>query len=644
MESDDRQQDGDLQDNVESRFDKGSFASEGLQPVQALEVPEEGVGVLVQTKDAGPFVSQPGSPNAAESSKNSPYKYTLDTPLHSGTPDSADSLRQCFNPSISINDQAKNGGKSLLESEELSYYIVESSPRPRAYYMHKRQGARRQGRYEVELVNVDTDFTKGGHPALLVKLSRTQMGELPTQRPSLATSGEMEDKARKQIESRRLENCQLQVIDINGNHVNDDRKKYLIDDSDIRNLVDAIGDAARQDSAPQLRSVAQSDSAPPRLTPPTLDSASIVPPPAYAADPALTVSSPTTSYATVNPTNMKVQTRTRDAELRATATIVTRNSVAEVTWSGDGQSPLDSYRPSPNRVSSNPIPRTTSSSLSTNSSQVSGPITLSLHHYEALASLIDLVKDLDVIPSIVSGKNQNGMISFPELLTRHCTNEWLTPPVSDQQLVAPPPTDDMYLQGVDAHSGVKRPSIAEHEEPQKPFHCNYTFFDNNPFANEEHEFMHRRASVSTSTLGRDITRGKSIGVSAHRRRSTQPLIEPGHLGTQGVTRTLMDRLRKGGHKMFHRNRSHHKGSDNHNEMTPAANESVMEEGSESTADLLSGDNMVIHMDPASPGSESHMGIYRGSSGKRLSVGYRGRKNTCSEDNQPHVCMVDGGDS
>ena len=629
---------------MEDQFDEAVFASEEVQTSKGLEFPEEAVSALVPTKDARPFLSQPGSSEAAESSKNSPYEHTLDTPSNPGTPGSAAYLQGCFSPSNSTNYCVKISGESLPWSEGQSYYIVESGPHPRAYYMHNRSEARRQGRYEVDIVNVDRGFTKDGHPAFLVRLARTQVGGLPTQTPSLATSGEMEDRAWEQIESRRLGNRQLQVIDAKGRHVHDYEDKYLIDDNDIRDLVDAVRNTAMQESAPQLKIVARSDSNPPRLTPPTLDSASIVPPPAYAADPALTVSSPTTSYATVNPTNMKVQTRTRDAELRATATIVTRNSVAEVTWSGDGQSPLDSYRPSPNRVSSNPIPRTTSSSLSTNSSQVSGPITLSLHHYEALASLIDLVKDLDVIPSIVSGKNQNGMISFPELLTRHCTNEWLTPPVSDQQLVAPPPTDDMYLQGVDAHSGVKRPSIAEHEEPQKPFHCNYTFFDNNPFANEEHEFMHRRASVSTSTLGRDITRGKSIGVSAHRRRSTQPLIEPGHLGTQGVTRTLMDRLRKGGHKMFHRNRSHHKGSDNHNEMTPAANESVMEEGSESTADLLSGDNMVIHMDPASPGSESHMGIYRGSSGKRLSVGYRGRKNTCSEDNQPHVCMVDGGDS
>ena len=356
---------------MEDQSDEAVFASEEVQTSKGLEFPEEAVSALVPTKDARPFLSQPGSSEAAESSKKSPYEHT---PSNPGTPGSAAYLQGCFSPSNSTNYCVKISGESLPWSEGQSYYIVESGPHPRAYYMHNRSEARRQGRYEVDIVNVDRGFTKDGHPAFLVRLARTQVGGLPTQTPSLATSGEMEDRAWEQIESRRLGNRQLQVIDAKGRHVHDYEDKYLIDDNDIRDLVDAVRNTAMQESAPQLKIVARSDSNPPRLTPPTLDSASIVPPPAYAADMALTVSLPTTSYATVNPTNMKVQTRTRDTEHKTTATIVTRKSVAEVTWSGDGQSPLGPSRPSPHRLSTSPVPRTTSASLSTNSSQVSGPI------------------------------------------------------------------------------------------------------------------------------------------------------------------------------------------------------------------------------------------------------------------------------
>lgn len=572
--------------DFEGRHDEECLGSEKLAHKPSTETLMESESTIVQTKQAKPVFPMKQD---EEGEPESPTReHTLDTCSNAATVDSSASR-----PGNSIAyttaevDNENDHGQSSSKADP-SYYILEVGPNARAYYLHKPREAKRDGRREVDVQNIELSTTNEGQPAFVVQLSQKHLSQLGT-----------------------------------GDH-----------------------------RTARLKSFAREQSMEASSFLPTLDGASISPCPASAADPAMTLNQPATSYATVNPEDMQVHTRTRDMEVAATATIVTRKSVAEINWSSDRKMSSRLCRPVTGRASS-----TFASSKTLPVSQAmpvpQGPsgLPLSLDHLEALACLIDLVQDLSPAPSLSFSKSQDGMVSFPELLTRHSTNEWLSPPVNDKQLAAPPPADDMYHQGVDAHSGTKRASIVEPEEPQKPFHCNYDIFDQDPFADEQQHLSTtqqglatRRASVDSTTPKLESRRGQSIGAASHRRRSSQPVVDPESDGHESLIPTLMGRLRKGGHKIFHRHRSQHNSSERNDIEAPTPYNSVMDEQSQKTSQVRSRDSMVIQMDPASPGSESNIGIYEGSAGKKLSIDHRSRKNTCSEDNRPHVCMVDGGGS
>lgn len=604
--------------------------------------------VLLQTKQAKPFF-----PEAEEEGG-------LETPLQG-------QITETCSNAATLNSTASRLKSSLTEGEdeeyydassgtpESSYYIVKVGSRAKAFYLHKPQEAKRKGSLEVDVQNVDFSATAKGGPAFLVRLAQRHLEDLSaellkTKRASEdASTGdpnhEIGAKARQQIEPRRLEHQQLHVINESGRHAHDYKSKYLIDDKDLQMLIDTIRDETTEHAAHQIKRVVRAGATYARPSLPTLDGATISPPPASAVEPAITINQPATSYATVDPEDMKVHTRTRDSKGRATATFVTRKSVAEVTWENDEERPVSSCRVM-SRGASSPL-GLPNESISRRSSQGPAMFTLSLDHYTALASLVDLVKDLSPSSSFVSLKDRDSMVSFPELLTRQST-QWLSPPVDDEQLLAPQAVDNMYQQGVDAHSGLKRPSIAEPEEPQKPLHCDRDMFGENPFVNEQPEQpsrqqqeMGRGASVASVVPQRKDHHGQSIGVASHRRRSSQPHTDVERRDHNGHIPTFMERIREGGHKIFHRNRPHHRSSDRNGPEVSTPYNSVMDENSPSAGEVHPSDSMVIQMDPASPESDSNRGIYEGTQGKKLSVGHRKRQNTCSEDNQPHECMVDG---
>ncbi|CAH0014829.1 unnamed protein product [Clonostachys rhizophaga] len=285
---------------------------------------------------------------------------------------------------------------------------------------------------------------------------------------------------------------------------------------------------------------------PPAL--PKLDGDTILPPPAVVACPATTISHPKTSYTKLGPASNQIHTKTRDVEVTTTTTVISRQSIAEITWAQERHE-------STTRFGGQPFidPSRRSSKASTKLRVLAPP------GNEGVEFGIT-PKDR---PEESRPDSGCGVItSFPKLSPRHCTNEWLIPRAKPKHVVET--TDDLYQQGVDAHCGrSSRPSVAFIEdEPIKPPHCYRDLFQENPFCQESPDNLLVNNYENGSQI--EMASGNPIVSASYRRRSCQGQIQHNVNdadSADGFVPALIEKIRKGGHRLFHRDRSH-KSSEN----------------------------------------------------------------------------------
>ncbi|KAJ3513232.1 hypothetical protein NM208_g15215 [Fusarium decemcellulare] len=452
-----------------------------------------------------------------------------------------------------------------------------------------------------------------------------------------AASDELVKRVSDRLRTIRHLREHLQMIDGKGKHITEADGLYLVGDKDIRDVVKIVMEETQKSSTvvePKRKSTKGSAGS---RSLPRLDEASnaIIPPSVTVANPATTISLPRTSYTNINANDMQVHTKTRGAESDATA-VISHQSVSEITWAQKYPPGYDSPTGSQGRAVSDCFSPTHGALvLCSEDRRQSHPVMVKgefvFRHYTSSKSTAEILAG--IICDKSSGKQQRvseGTVitSFPKLRPRHCTNEWLTPPMSIEDLNQPSPST-LYRQGVDAHCGTETtiPSGSS-GEPPKPRQCGRSLFGGNPFGSRPNAGP-LEASGFAETLAAEKRLSTSLSIDFQRRYSTQVAgIESEGTEAHGRLRpSLMDRIRQGGHKIFHRHHSH--------KSTEVPRVTTELEEPLASAEPPSRDSIVIK-NTLKPPRPDRAGIYEAMTGTRLTV-TRQRHDTCSEDNRPHMC-------
>ncbi|KAI0438237.1 hypothetical protein F4803DRAFT_569818 [Xylaria telfairii] len=212
--------------------------------------------------------------------------------------------------------------------------------------------------------------------------------------------------------------------------------------------------------------------------------------------------------------------------------------------------------------------------------------------------------------------------SFPRLISRSCTNDWLTPlglsnEIENEEAQHQETTTDLYNRGIDAHSGVclynPLPILEESPQPTP------TFLNCPSFADDSHSL------------------GRSIGVASHRRiKEREPCDQ-----SQSLKENILDGLRRYSFLPLLDQTPENIRQDH------LAHPSCMEfplEGDEgrklSSQELL---QQILHQSDKhsmrSSGSKSSSGALntiqpKESCGKQSEIEVK----CCSEDTTPHICL------
>ncbi|KAL2689868.1 hypothetical protein Neosp_003931 [[Neocosmospora] mangrovei] len=177
----------------------------------------------------------------------------------------------------------------------------------------------------------------------------------------------------------------LHFIDGKGKHIPAANELYLVGDEDIRDIVRIV----------------------------------------LEEDPATTISLPKTSYTSINSTDMKVHTKTRGADANTTATVVSRQSVAEITWAQSYPTNYDEASGSHGRAASDcfspthgPLPSSLDDRRQSHPSTASSDFIL--RHYTTSRSTAEILADIMCNKSFEKHQRiSDGTVitSFPKLLT-----------------------------------------------------------------------------------------------------------------------------------------------------------------------------------------------------------------------------------
>lgn len=420
---------------------------------------------------------------------------------------------------------------------------------------------------------------------------------------------------------------------------------YLISEKDIGEILTKAIRALQDNEGP-------SDEHAPDETPlqqqhpslPRPDLHKIQPTPPAVADPATSISLPRTSFAVASPDDSQIHTKTRQLDRQSTTTIISRKSISRITWAPDTIPEAPGIR---NERSLGPLEQIASvatiTTLETENGQArdilygmgsSTPFStpFAIEHSETGVGGSKRCEN-----SMFSDEEDAHITSFPELRSRHCTNEWLNPPPEPDKTVEVT-EDDLYVQGVDAHCGnPSRISVIVLEgDPPKPRHCNHELFGENPFCKATECSTDIPVARSPRPSVAEKRLGSSIGTSAHRRRSSQFVAQHPHSTAEdqdNVLPSIMEKIRRSGRKIFkHRGR---KSSDQRSGEFATPYNSPDELQARSA--IRSRDSIVKER-TLEPPRVDHAGIYEALTGSRLVI--PGRRGTCSEDNRPHVCEDD----
>lgn len=447
-------------------------------------------------------------------------------------------------------------------------------------------------------------------------------------------------KVNHRLRNQRHLRDHVHVIDDQGKHAPGTNNMFLIRNKDIRDVVSIVVDEMREfqnaswagDSIhkkPRAQSMLKLDGV----------SNTILPPPVVAADPATTFSLPKTSYASLYAKDSRVHTKVRGVESETTTTIVSRKSTAEITWPHNHAHVhhFDVYHASTHSrtVSECTSPTHRASTVQSSDrrqSQPAGTGSFILNHYTTSENGSDIPWD----NTSRQGSRRNertssatGITSFPRLLSRHCTNDWVTPldEIDAPTELAP---DTLYHHGVDARSGsVSGPPSKSPEGPLRIRHCDNDMFVKNPFCLNSEQLDTVCVIQMPEVPASQKRFGASIGSASHRRRSSPAAAPqtPTSDSHNTLLPSLMEKIRQGSHKIFHRRHSQ-RGSEEVGALpSPEEHRPISKPQSR--------DSLVRHL-TLEPPNLDRAGIYEAMTGTRLVVS-RCRRGTCSEDNRPHTC-------
>ncbi|KAH6957019.1 hypothetical protein DER45DRAFT_631754 [Fusarium avenaceum] len=567
--------------------------------------------------------------------------------------------------------------RTAAEAECPAYYILDPHSGGMAYYMY-RDNDEKEG-YNVEKVSFKSTSPESGVRTYHLEASAKDLGkmmgdsrETPWRfdssripaviiEPEGSASHEVEadadeplyagEEATQSIArkvSDRLQKIRhlrehLYIINGQGQHVPEARGLYLIGDKDIRDVVSIVLDETLKNNhtnGPE-RPTSTTESSESRPLP-RLDESSrtILVASPMAVDPATTINLPKTSYANINATDMQVHTKTRGTASEATTTVITRRSVAEITWARAYPAGYDLDSRTRGRTVSDYCSPTHGGSRScSDDRQQSYPKTVKgdfvLRQYATPKSTAEILADIMCNKSFEQQlRVSDGTVitSFPRLFSRDCTTTgWLNSPVDTEGTKEFAPSN-LYKHGVDAHSGFdETASSGSPGETPKPSPYNDAHFDANPFNTGFNALPIEGNPFPTLAAERRLS--ASLDADSRRRQSIQVIgIEEETLDDQNGSRpSLMRKIKQGSHKFFHK---HHfrKLSGRAPSITSEEDDSQDDNG------LRPKDSNIGQSSQLSP-TPDDLGMREAVGGDRLHVPGQ-KEGTCSEDNQPHECVND----
>ncbi|KAM0351977.1 hypothetical protein ACHAPU_002495 [Fusarium lateritium] len=562
------------------------------------------------------------------------------------------------------------------EAKYATYYIFDPRSGGSAYYIY--QGADEKEGYKFEKVSFNLvsrepgirtyclDASQRDHNELMDKnqetLWRFESSQIPAVVIDAEGSGSREKEANEDEPlyvgeeatqsiarkvSDRLQKIRhlrehLNVINGKGQHVPEAKGLYLIGDKDIRDVVSIVLDETLKNDhidVPKRKKTTTESSETRPL--PRLDdnSQAILVPSPMAVDPATTINLPKTSYANIDATDMQVHTRTRGTASEATTTVITRRSVAEITWAraypkGNGHASRTHCRAvsdccSPTHGGS----RSCSDDRQQNHHKVTKG-DLVLRHYATPKSTAEILADIMCNKSFEQQlRVSEGTVitSFPRLFSRDCTADRLNSPTNteDPKKFAP---SMLYERGVDAHTGLdESASSGSPGKTPKPTPCNDVGFATNLF-DADFEAVVAESRELPAPLAAVRRLSASLYADTRRRRSTQVAdIEEEMLDIDnGPRQSLMRKIRQGSHRFFHK---HH-----HLKPTGRGPSATSEDSSQDGDGLRSRDSNTGQLNRLSPRPDNSA-TYETIAESGLHVHGR-NEGTCSEDNRPHECVND----
>ncbi|KAF4345952.1 hypothetical protein FBEOM_94 [Fusarium beomiforme] len=504
----------------------------------------------------------------------------------------SDTPRQVEVDANSIENSDAHGAAS--EHGHEAYYIFDSRSGGSAYYMYKNTEANED--FQIEKVSFKSASPKSGvrvyhleasdkdqgvqrhesHedlwrldpfqvPAVILDTESFASREAGTEAGDPLYAGEEATQSIARKVSDRLQKIRhlrehLRIINGQGQQVPEAKGLYLIGDKDIRDVVSIVLDETLKNGHINLpqRTPTTTESSESRPLP-RLDESSnaILVPSPMAIDPATTINLPSTSYTNINATDMQVHTKTRGGASEATTTVVTRRSIAEITWARayptnydvnsrtHCRTVSDCCSPTHGGSGSCPDDRRQSHQRLTKGESV-------LWHYATPKSTAEILADIMCNRSFEQQlRVSDGTVitSFPRLFSRDCTNDLTLQTESEDSKKGTLST--LYQDGVDAHRGLDE--LVASSSPIEP--PNISSYNKSMFAANLFKIHPTRVDVAGRHLPNPLAAERKLSASliadTRRRRSTQVAgLKEETIDTQngqnGSRQSLMDKIKQGG--------------------------------------------------------------------------------------------------
>lgn len=345
--------------------------------------------------------------------------------------------------------------------------------------------------------------------------------------------------------------------------------------------------------------------------------------PSIAADPAITLSIPETSF-TIPDADRKHNVLRKDCWKQGASTttaLLSPQSSTAITWTKHGE---HSEEPTKSPVTTG-SPSDENSENSGNNAEAPRASSCPSHLQHQNSEVSQT--------SLGASSVASSMTSFPKLLSRHCTREWIKPLAKSEDLHHRP-SSESYYQGAESQA---------HHPPHAPF--KESSFSNSwaggsfqsrdassYFTNEAQNA--RRSTMSQSSLKNTKGFGSQIGAARHRRRSMTsydsraPVLQDHFLPS--ILRRFFYNKNKGTPGSPDSKETMHSGAlapynspapGHYPANTPrSGNGSLMERSPTLSVEDSARIQEVLFEGPAAM--------------------HRRRCDTCSEDNRPHICEED----